>query len=147
MEIFNFTSILNRDNMLIRLNFDMFFRPFRKKVLVPGRHKRVSPPTVTHNRHALFIFHKVVTQLCSALEGTCVTRSFQVVVKSSVLSSSQPINSAPAAIFTSNSSSSSTGSSQTPPNPLQPNNINPGQPPPQNVLGRPGIQLWFCLTF
>ncbi|KAI2651055.1 hypothetical protein H4Q32_019061 [Labeo rohita] len=60
-----------------------------------------------------------------------------VVVKSSVLSSSQPINSAPAAIFTSNSSSSSTGSSQTPPNPLQPNNINPGQPPPQNVLGRP----------
>ncbi|KAF4098258.1 putative bifunctional UDP-N-acetylglucosamine transferase and deubiquitinase ALG13 isoform X4 [Onychostoma macrolepis] len=64
--------------------------------------------------------------------------SQQVVVKSSVLSSSQSINSAPAAIFTSNSSSSSTGSSQTPPNPLQPNNIlTPGQPPPQNVLGRP----------
>ncbi|XP_073790804.1 putative bifunctional UDP-N-acetylglucosamine transferase and deubiquitinase ALG13 isoform X19 [Danio rerio] len=60
--------------------------------------------------------------------------SQQVVVKSSVLSSSQPINSAPAAIFTSNSSSSSTGSSQTPPNSLQPNNIlTPGQLPP----GRP----------
>uniref|UniRef100_A0A672RPZ2 Putative bifunctional UDP-N-acetylglucosamine transferase and deubiquitinase ALG13 n=1 Tax=Sinocyclocheilus grahami TaxID=75366 RepID=A0A672RPZ2_SINGR len=69
--------------------------------------------------------------------------SQQVVVKSSVLSSSQPINSAPAAIFTSNSSSSSTGSSQTPPNPLQPNNIlTPGQPPPQNVLGRPAVP-WF----
>lgn len=64
--------------------------------------------------------------------------SQQVVVKSSVISSSQPINSAPAAIFTSNSSPSSSGSSQTPPNPLQPNSIlTPGQPPPQNVLGRP----------
>ncbi|XP_055035670.2 putative bifunctional UDP-N-acetylglucosamine transferase and deubiquitinase ALG13 isoform X4 [Misgurnus anguillicaudatus] len=64
--------------------------------------------------------------------------SQQVVVKSSVISSSQPINSAPAAIFTSNSSPSSSGSSQTPPNPLQPNGIlTPGQPPPQNVLGRP----------
>ncbi|XP_055035672.2 putative bifunctional UDP-N-acetylglucosamine transferase and deubiquitinase ALG13 isoform X6 [Misgurnus anguillicaudatus] len=52
--------------------------------------------------------------------------------------SQQPINSAPAAIFTSNSSPSSSGSSQTPPNPLQPNGIlTPGQPPPQNVLGRP----------
>uniref|UniRef100_A0A8C2BRP6 ALG13 UDP-N-acetylglucosaminyltransferase subunit n=1 Tax=Cyprinus carpio TaxID=7962 RepID=A0A8C2BRP6_CYPCA len=62
---------------------------------------------------------------------------------SSVLSSSQPINSAPAAIFTSNSSSSSTGSSQTPPNSLQPNNIlTPGQPPPQNALGRPAVP-WF----
>ncbi|XP_055035671.2 putative bifunctional UDP-N-acetylglucosamine transferase and deubiquitinase ALG13 isoform X5 [Misgurnus anguillicaudatus] len=61
--------------------------------------------------------------------------SQQVVVKSSVISSSQPINSAPAAIFTSNSSPSSSGSSQTPPNPLQPNGIlTPGQPPPQNVL-------------
>uniref|UniRef100_A0A8C1HSY5 ubiquitinyl hydrolase 1 n=1 Tax=Cyprinus carpio carpio TaxID=630221 RepID=A0A8C1HSY5_CYPCA len=69
--------------------------------------------------------------------------SQQVVVKSSVLSSSQPINSAPAAIFTSNSSSSSTGSSQTPPNSLQPNNIlTPGQPPPQNALGRPAVP-WF----
>ncbi|XP_077052342.1 putative bifunctional UDP-N-acetylglucosamine transferase and deubiquitinase ALG13 isoform X7 [Siphateles boraxobius] len=69
--------------------------------------------------------------------------SQQVVVKSSVLSSSQQINSAPAAIFTSNSSSSSTGSSQTPPNPLQPNSIlTPGQPPPQNVLGRPAVP-WF----
>ncbi|XP_068071988.2 putative bifunctional UDP-N-acetylglucosamine transferase and deubiquitinase ALG13 isoform X27 [Danio rerio] len=65
--------------------------------------------------------------------------SQQVVVKSSVLSSSQPINSAPAAIFTSNSSSSSTGSSQTPPNSLQPNNIlTPGQLPP----GRPAVP-WF----
>nr|XP_055035668.1 putative bifunctional UDP-N-acetylglucosamine transferase and deubiquitinase ALG13 isoform X2 [Misgurnus anguillicaudatus] len=64
--------------------------------------------------------------------------SQQVVVKSSVISSSQPINSAPAAIFTSNSSPSSSGSSQTPPNPLQPNGIlTSGQPPPQNVLGRP----------
>nr|XP_055035671.1 putative bifunctional UDP-N-acetylglucosamine transferase and deubiquitinase ALG13 isoform X5 [Misgurnus anguillicaudatus] len=61
--------------------------------------------------------------------------SQQVVVKSSVISSSQPINSAPAAIFTSNSSPSSSGSSQTPPNPLQPNGIlTSGQPPPQNVL-------------
>nr|XP_055035672.1 putative bifunctional UDP-N-acetylglucosamine transferase and deubiquitinase ALG13 isoform X6 [Misgurnus anguillicaudatus] len=52
--------------------------------------------------------------------------------------SQQPINSAPAAIFTSNSSPSSSGSSQTPPNPLQPNGIlTSGQPPPQNVLGRP----------
>ncbi|XP_048022686.1 putative bifunctional UDP-N-acetylglucosamine transferase and deubiquitinase ALG13 isoform X4 [Megalobrama amblycephala] len=69
--------------------------------------------------------------------------SQQVVVKSSVLSSSQQINSAPAAIFTSNSSSSSTGSSQTPPNTLQPNSIlTPGQPPPQNVLGRPAVP-WF----
>uniref|UniRef100_A0A8C2EEC0 ubiquitinyl hydrolase 1 n=1 Tax=Cyprinus carpio TaxID=7962 RepID=A0A8C2EEC0_CYPCA len=69
--------------------------------------------------------------------------SQQVVVKSSVLSASQPINSAPAAIFTSNSSSSSTGSSQPPPNPLQPNNIlTPGQPPPLNVLGRPAVP-WF----
>uniref|UniRef100_A0A672T7S3 ubiquitinyl hydrolase 1 n=1 Tax=Sinocyclocheilus grahami TaxID=75366 RepID=A0A672T7S3_SINGR len=63
---------------------------------------------------------------------------------SSVLSSSQQINSAPAAIFTSNSSSSSTGSSQTPPNSLQPNNIilTPGQPPSQNTLGRPAVP-WF----
>uniref|UniRef100_W5K557 ubiquitinyl hydrolase 1 n=1 Tax=Astyanax mexicanus TaxID=7994 RepID=W5K557_ASTMX len=57
--------------------------------------------------------------------------SQQVVVKSAVLSSSQPVNSAPAAIFTSNSSpSSSAGSSHSPPNPLQPSSITPGQPPP-----------------
>lgn len=79
--------------------------------------------------------------------GHCA-ESFQVVVKSSVLSSSQQINSAPAAIFTSNSSSSSTGSSQTPPNTLQPNSIlTPGQPPPQNVLGRPGIQLYVSVYY
>uniref|UniRef100_A0A4W4GWP4 ubiquitinyl hydrolase 1 n=1 Tax=Electrophorus electricus TaxID=8005 RepID=A0A4W4GWP4_ELEEL len=45
--------------------------------------------------------------------------SQQVVVKSAVISSSQPVSSAPAAIFTS-SPSSSTGSSQSPPNTLQP---------------------------
>ncbi|XP_056586609.1 putative bifunctional UDP-N-acetylglucosamine transferase and deubiquitinase ALG13 isoform X3 [Triplophysa dalaica] len=69
--------------------------------------------------------------------------SQQVVLKSSVISSSQPINSAPAAIFTSNSSPSSTGSSQTPSNPLQSDGIlTPGPPPPQNVMGRPAVP-WF----
>ncbi|TRY59390.1 hypothetical protein DNTS_004300 [Danionella cerebrum] len=64
--------------------------------------------------------------------------SQQVVVKSSVLSASQPINSAPAAIFTSNSSSSSTGGAQTPPNSLQPNSVlAPGQMTPQTFMGRP----------
>ncbi|KAI4884404.1 hypothetical protein NFI96_011243 [Prochilodus magdalenae] len=67
-----------------------------------------------------------------------------VVVKSAVLSSSQPVNSAPAAIFTSNSSpSSSAGSSHSPPNPLQPSNITPGQPPPLHTLGRPVVSMQF----
>uniref|UniRef100_A0A3B4DVL3 ubiquitinyl hydrolase 1 n=1 Tax=Pygocentrus nattereri TaxID=42514 RepID=A0A3B4DVL3_PYGNA len=69
--------------------------------------------------------------------------SQQVVVKSAVLSSSQPVNSAPAAIFTSNSSpSSSAGSSHSPPNPLQPSSITPGQPPPLHTVGRPASP-WF----
>ncbi|XP_076836755.1 putative bifunctional UDP-N-acetylglucosamine transferase and deubiquitinase ALG13 isoform X3 [Brachyhypopomus gauderio] len=65
--------------------------------------------------------------------------SQQVVVKSAVISSAQPVSSAPAAIFTS-SPSSSTGSSQSPPNPLQPSAISPGQPPP---LGRPVVSVPF----
>ncbi|XP_017560753.1 putative bifunctional UDP-N-acetylglucosamine transferase and deubiquitinase ALG13 isoform X3 [Pygocentrus nattereri] len=70
--------------------------------------------------------------------------SQQVVVKSAVLSSSQPVNSAPAAIFTSNSSpSSSAGSSHSPPNPLQPSSITPGQPPPLHTVGRPVVSMQF----
>lgn len=51
----------------------MFCRPFRKEVLVPAHHKRVSLLTVTHNRHALFTVFINLLQFCSALEGTCVT--------------------------------------------------------------------------
>ncbi|XP_022522235.2 putative bifunctional UDP-N-acetylglucosamine transferase and deubiquitinase ALG13 [Astyanax mexicanus] len=70
--------------------------------------------------------------------------SQQVVVKSAVLSSSQPVNSAPAAIFTSNSSpSSSAGSSHSPPNPLQPSSITPGQPPPVHGMNRPVVPMQF----
>ncbi|XP_060746900.1 putative bifunctional UDP-N-acetylglucosamine transferase and deubiquitinase ALG13 isoform X2 [Tachysurus vachellii] len=68
--------------------------------------------------------------------------SQQVVVKSAVISSSQPINSAPAAIFTSNSSPSSTVSSQSSPNHLQASNITPGQPPSLHTLARPACP-WF----
>ncbi|XP_066501528.1 putative bifunctional UDP-N-acetylglucosamine transferase and deubiquitinase ALG13 isoform X6 [Hoplias malabaricus] len=69
--------------------------------------------------------------------------SQQVVVKSAVLSSSQPVNSAPAAIFTSNSSPSSAESSQSPPNPLQPSSVTPGQPPPLHTLGRPVVSMQY----
>lgn len=41
--------------MLIGLSFNVSCRPFKTEVLVPGRLKRVSPPSVTRNRHALFI--------------------------------------------------------------------------------------------
>ncbi|XP_026886325.2 putative bifunctional UDP-N-acetylglucosamine transferase and deubiquitinase ALG13 [Electrophorus electricus] len=68
--------------------------------------------------------------------------SQQVVVKSAVISSSQPVSSAPAAIFTS-SPSSSTGSSQSPPNTLQPSPMSPGQPPPLHPLGRPVLSMQF----
>ncbi|XP_046724502.1 putative bifunctional UDP-N-acetylglucosamine transferase and deubiquitinase ALG13 isoform X4 [Silurus meridionalis] len=69
--------------------------------------------------------------------------SQQVVVKSAVISSSQPVNSAPAAIFTSNSSPSSSASSQSSPNHLQASNITPGQPPPLHTLGRPVMSMLF----
>lgn len=60
-------------------------------------------------------------------------------VKSAVISSSQPVNAAPAAIFTSNSSPSSSVSSQSSPNHVKASNITPGQPPPLHTLGRPGL--------
>lgn len=50
--------------VLIRLSFNVSCRPFKKEVLVPGRHKRVSPPTVTHNRHALFMIFVKLLHSC-----------------------------------------------------------------------------------
>uniref|UniRef100_A0A3P8ZHW8 ubiquitinyl hydrolase 1 n=1 Tax=Esox lucius TaxID=8010 RepID=A0A3P8ZHW8_ESOLU len=67
------------------------------------------------------------------------SHSQQVVVKSSVIPSSQPVNTAPAAIFTSNSSSSSS-SSQTPPTPMTPSSNHPqGAPGPLHAMSRPGV--------
>lgn len=61
----------------------------------------------------------------------------QVVVKSAVITSSQAVSTAPAAIFTSNSSSAS--SSQIPPAPMAPPSSHPeGAPMPPHTMGRPG---------
>ncbi|KAL0993892.1 hypothetical protein UPYG_G00115270 [Umbra pygmaea] len=71
------------------------------------------------------------------------SHSQQVVVKSAVIPSSQPVNSAPAAIFTSNSSSSSS-SSQTPPAPMAPPSSHPqGGAVPQPPMGRPVLSMNF----
>ncbi|XP_010893011.2 putative bifunctional UDP-N-acetylglucosamine transferase and deubiquitinase ALG13 isoform X1 [Esox lucius] len=71
------------------------------------------------------------------------SHSQQVVVKSSVIPSSQPVNTAPAAIFTSNSSSSSS-SSQTPPTPMTPSSNHPqGAPGPLHAMSRPVLSMHF----
>ncbi|XP_029557410.1 putative bifunctional UDP-N-acetylglucosamine transferase and deubiquitinase ALG13 isoform X4 [Salmo trutta] len=68
--------------------------------------------------------------------------SQQVVVKSAVITSSQAVSTAPAAIFTSNSSSAS--SSQIPPAPMDPPSSHPeGAPMPPHTMGRPVLSMQF----
>ncbi|XP_041750349.2 putative bifunctional UDP-N-acetylglucosamine transferase and deubiquitinase ALG13 isoform X7 [Coregonus clupeaformis] len=67
--------------------------------------------------------------------------SQQLVVKSAVITSSQAVSTAPAAIFTSNSSSSAS-SSQTPPAPMAPPSSHPqGAPMPPHAMGRPVLSM------
>ncbi|XP_021474550.1 putative bifunctional UDP-N-acetylglucosamine transferase and deubiquitinase ALG13 isoform X4 [Oncorhynchus mykiss] len=68
--------------------------------------------------------------------------SQQVVVKSAVITSSQAVSTAPAAIFTTNSSSAS--SSQIPPAPMAPPSSHPeGAPMPPHTMGRPVLSMQF----
>ncbi|KAG5844088.1 hypothetical protein ANANG_G00157770 [Anguilla anguilla] len=72
--------------------------------------------------------------------GATYSYSHQVVVKSAVISTSPTVNSAPAAIFTSNSSSSS-GSSQTPPTSLPSSAPWPRPLLQPHSMGRPVLSM------